>query len=103
MEDVYERCVVNTRRESELDATGDRRTDPISVPRFPNVLGIPDVFWKVRSPFLDVDKLNEFCVQVWVAERSVRHERVVEMFWVGWVSLQRVELRELGLEDANEK
>ena len=36
-----------------------------------------------------------------VAERPVRHERVVEVFRVCRVSLERMELRELGLE--NEK
>ena len=80
---------------------GFRRTDPISKPTILHVPWIPYNFWKIRRALVDVDKLDQFCVQMRVAERPVRHERVVEVFRVRGISLERMELRELGLR--NEK
>lgn len=64
---------------------------------------VPNVFWKVRRPFVDVDKFDKFCIEMWITERAVGHERIIEMFRLVLVSFQSVKLCKLGLRGARKK
>ena len=57
-----------------------KRTNFIGKPIFLNVVGVPDFLREVRCSLIDIDKLDEFGIEMWVAERPVRHERVIEVF-----------------------
>jgi len=80
-----------------------RRTDSVSEPIFLNVVRVPNVFWEVRRPFVDVDKLDKFGIEMWITERAVGHERIIEVLRLILVSLQGVKLCKLGLRGAREK
>lgn len=77
-----------------------RRTDFISEPLFLNIVRVPNFPWEVCCTFINVGKLDEFRIEVWIAERAIGHERVVEMLWLLRISLQGVELCELRLRNA---
>ena len=81
----------------------DRRTDSVSKPIFLNVMRVPNAFWKVRRPFVDVDKLDEFSIEMWITERAVGHERIIEMLRLVLVSFQCVKLCKLSLGGTREK
>ena len=80
-----------------------RRTDSVSEPIFLNVMWIPNVFWKVRFSFVDVDKLDKFGIEMWITERAVGHERIIEVLRLIRVSFQSVKLCKLGLRSPREK
>lgn len=71
------------------------RRDFISKPLFLDIVRVPNFPWEVCCTFIDVGKLDKFGIEVWIAERAIGHERVVEMLWLFWISLQGVELSEL--------
>jgi hypothetical protein len=62
-----------------------------------DVVWIPELAWEIRSPFVDVDMLNELCVKVRVPERAIGHKLVIEVARPVWVVLQTVKLGELCL------
>jgi len=80
-----------------------RRTDSVSEPIFLNVVGVPNVFWEVRCPFVDVDKLDKFGIEMWITERAVGHEGIIEVLRLILVSFQSVKRCKLGLRSAREK
>ena len=45
-----------------------RRTDFISEPLFLNIVRVPDFSWEVCCAFINVGKLDEFSIKVWIAE-----------------------------------
>lgn len=74
------------------------RTYPIGKPFLSDVFRIPDILWKVSRPFVNVHKLDKFRVQMRIAERSIGHQRVIEMLRITGIALQRVKLGKLRLE-----
>lgn len=64
---------------------------------------VPNVFWEVRCPFADVDKLNKFGIEMWITERAIGHERIIEVLRLILVSFQGVKRCKLGLRSAREK
>jgi hypothetical protein len=93
----------DVKTEIQMKLKRSRRTDSISKPIFLNIAGVPKFFWKVRCPFIDVDKLDKFGIEMWIAERAVGHERVIEMLRLILISFQSVKLCKLGLKSACEK
>lgn len=61
---------------------------------------VPNFFWEVRSPFIDVDKLDKFRIEVWITERAIGHERIIEVLRLIWIFFQSVKLCKLGLRGA---
>ena len=53
---------------------------------------VPEVFGEVGRALVDVDELDEFGVEMRVAEGAVGHEGVVEVPRVGGVVFEGVEL-----------
>lgn len=49
---------------------------------------------KVARPLVDVDELDQLGVQVWVAEGTIGHERVVEVLRVVGVAFKGVKFIE---------
>lgn len=68
------------------------RTDSVGKPLFLDVVGVPDVFGEVGRAFVDIDELDKFSVEMGVPEGAIRHEGVVEVFWVRGVAFEGVEL-----------
>lgn len=62
-----------------------------------HVCRIPNVLWKVCSPFIYIDKFDQFGIKMRVPERPVRHERIIEVLRIHGVSFQSRKLRELCL------
>ena len=80
-----------------LEPSTKSRTDTLSEPLIPHVHRIPYTPRKIRRPLIHINELNELRIQMRIAERPVRHERVVEMLRMRGVALQGMELRELRL------
>lgn len=45
----------------------------ICEPVLSDVVGVPDVLWKVGRALVYVDKVDELSVEVWIAEGAVGH------------------------------
>lgn len=52
---------------------------------------------KISDTFVNVYKLNEFRVKMRISERTIRHEGVIEVFWVHRIMLEDTKLGEFGL------
>ena len=76
-----------------------QRTDAVSKPLWLHIVRIPNVLWEVGRAFINVDKLDELGVEMWVSERPIRHQRVIEMLWIARIPFQSVKLGQLGLRD----
>ena len=93
---VNQRKDINT--EIPMGLKRGRRTDSVSEPIFLNVVRVPNFFWEVRCPFVDVDKLDKFGIEMWITKRAIGHERIVEVLRLIRISFQSVELCKLGLK-----
>jgi predicted GNAT family N-acyltransferase len=89
--------------ESQMRMKRRRRTDFVREPIFLNVVRVPNFFWEVGCPFIDVDKFDEFCIEMWIAERTIGHERIIEVLRLIRIHFQSVKLCKLGLRGACEK
>src|SRR6266852_3058026 len=80
-----------------------RRTNFIRKPIFLNVMGVPNFLREVLCSLIDIDKLDKFGIEMWVTERTVRHERVIEVLWLMSVLFQYMKLGKFGLGNECEK
>lgn len=64
---------------------------------------VPNVFWEVRHPFVDVDKLDKLGIEMWITERAVGHEGIIEVLRLILVSFQSVKSCKLSLRSARER
>ena len=72
-------------------------TDAVRIPLGLQVVWVPDVARKVRRTFIHVNELDEFGVEVGVAEGAIRHEGVIEVSRVLRIALQSMKLGEFAL------
>ncbi len=75
-----------------------KRTYPIGEPFLFDVFRVPYILRKVSGPLVNVHKFDKLGVQMRIAERSIGHQRVIEMLRIIGVVLQRVKLGKLRLE-----
>ena len=76
-----------------------QRTDAISEPLWLHIMRVPDVLWEVGRALINVDKLDELGVEMWVSERPIRHQRVIKMLGIARIPFQSMKLGQFGLQD----
>lgn len=81
------------KHERQFDFDWVTLTDAVRVPLVANVQRVPKALGEIGRALIDVHKLNEAHVEVWVAERAIRHQGVVKVFGVVRVSFEGHELR----------
>jgi hypothetical protein len=57
-------------------------TDSISEPLRLHIVRIPYILREIRRTFIHIDKLHELRVEMRIAERFIRHERVIKVLWI---------------------
>jgi len=63
-----------------------KHTNLVCKPVLLDIIRIPNMFWEVRRPLIDVHKFDKFGIEVRVSKRSIGHQRIVEMLRVHRIS-----------------
>jgi len=67
--------------------------DFISEPARIDIIRIPNLLREICRPLVYIDEFHQFRVQVWIAERAIGHQRVIEMLWIDGIAFEGMELR----------
>jgi hypothetical protein len=74
------------------------RTDTISKPFLLDVVRIPYTCREIGRAFIDINKLDQFRVEMRVTKRPVGHQRVVEVRRISWHPFEREKFDKFGLK-----